>query len=572
MRFRGLLMLLGGLLSIAFTGDEARNYPTDYFRAPVNYQMKLSGTFGELRPNHFHAGIDIKGKVGAKLYAIGDGYISRIKVQEGGYGNVLYINHPNGYTSVYAHLHRFTPEVADYVKQAQYNAQTFEIELYPPKDLFAFAKGDEIGKMGVSGRSFGPHLHFEIRDTKTEEPINPLLFGLKVADSRRPKLHQLKLFGLSKYMETTSTKTLSVYGKGKTYSVKGDTTYVKAPQVGVALKAYDHMDEVRNWNGIYSLSLFLDDSLHYQFEMERFAFSESRYINAHLDYEEQVTKKSYFNRCFLLPGNELSIYNYLVDRGVINLNQERARKVELVAKDIEGNEAKLRFWVKQHSKPPPTAATTNHTYFLPYQEKSIIELPNLKAFFPEGTLYENLYMSYNSAEDQSNGIYSAVHHIHDYKTPAHKYFTLSLLPSTLPLSLKDKAFVAYCGKNNKVINYGGEWEGEWLKTKVRDFGDFYISVDDKAPKIVPLNFKKNLKGRKRVSFKITDNIATARNVAGLQYRATIDGQWVLLQFDAKNDLLTHTFESDLTSGEHQLRLEVWDALNNKAVFERSFVR
>lgn len=557
---------------IVFFSFQQERYPQDYFRSPVGNTLRLSGTFGELRPNHFHAGIDIKGAVGHALYAIADGFVSRIKVQEEGYGNVIYIDHPNGYTSVYAHLDQFSPDVEKYVKSIQYQKQSFEVEAYPETGQFQFEKGEKIGTMGVSGRSFGPHLHFEIRDTKTEKAINPLLFGLKVADSRHPRMHQLKLYGLNETGETTFTKTISLQkGNGANYRVSKDTVYIKSDYSGVALKVYDHMNGVTNWNGIYSLSMYVDDSIHYQFEMETLAFDESRYLNAHLDYEEQVTQKSYFNRCFVMPGNSLSIYEKVSENGRILLNRTKARKVELVAKDIEGNDARLRFWLKQSSG-EKTSDSKNYTYLLPYAEESLIETSSLRIFFPKGTLYENLYLQYASADEQSDGIYSSIHHIHDYKTPVHKYYELSIRPQSIPEALRSKAFIAYCTPNNTVINCGGQWEGDLLKTKVRDLGVFYVAVDDKAPTITPHSFQRDMTRKSRMTFRIQDNFSTARNVKGLQYKGTIDGQWVLMEFDAKNDMLVHKFEEELAVGEHQLRLEVWDALGNLTVFEKDFVR
>jgi hypothetical protein len=466
----------------------------------------------------------------------------------------------------------FDAAIADFVRQEQYRKETFEIELFPRADQFVFQKGQKIGTMGTSGRSFGPHLHFEIRDTKTEKPINPLLFGFKVEDTRKPRMHQLKLYGIDANGETILTNTYSVKDRGgRRYRISGDTISVKAPTVGAALKVYDHMNGVSNWNGIYQLAMYVDDSLHYQFDMETFAFSESRYINAHLDYEEQVTKKSYFNRCYMMPGNELSIYNQMVDRGLVQLRRDQTRKIELIATDIEGNEAKLQFWIKQHQATPPSHEVP-YTYVLPHQEKSVIETADMRLFFPKGTLYEDLFLNYTKADDRSNGVYSAVHHIHDYKTPVHKYYNLSLFPANLPESLRSKAFIAYCTKDNKVINCGGEWKAGWLTTKVRDLGDFYIAVDQKKPTILPGNYRRDMRGKRRMTFTIQDDIATARNVQGLRYKATIDGQWVLMQFDAKNNLLFHEFESSLAKGEHQLQLEVWDAIGNKRVFESTFLK
>ncbi len=568
-----LFVVLGSALSFSALPSR-KNYPQDYFRSPVTHSIKLSGTFGELRPNHFHAGIDIKsrnGKIGEPILAIAEGYVSRIKVAAGGYGKVIYVDHPNGYTSVYAHLDRFSKALEDYVESAQYKAQTYELELFPKPGEFSLTKGEELGKLGLSGRSYGPHLHFEIRDTKTEKPINPLLFGIQVTDNRPPKLHELKIYSLNDKRVTQATQILKLIQlKNNRYKIKGDTMSIGAWRAGFGLKTYDHFAGVANWNGVYSVAMYQDDQLIYDFEMETFAFDETRYINAHLDYEEQVTKKSYFNRCYALPGNKLSIYPNQLGNGVIDLHQHQTSKITLKAKDYDGNTASLEFWVKRKEISPPPSKTYN--YILPYQEENMIETASLYLFFPKNSLYEPLYLQYQASAEKSNGVYSSVHHIHDYKMPVHRYFDIGIRPVGLPDSLRTKAFIAYCGKDNKVKNCGGTWKDGRLMAKVRDFGDYSIMVDEKAPRIIPKRFKKDMRGFSKMSFSIKENYSVARNLDEFSYTATVDGQWILFSYDAKKDLLTHRFDGRIGKGKHMLRLEVQDDRGNRSVFERPFTR
>jgi len=448
------------IILCSFSTDNAKKYPQDYFRSPVDRAIFLSGTFGELRPNHFHAGIDIKaynGKVGQPLYAAAEGYVSRIKVSAGGYGNVLYINHPEGYTTVYAHMYKFEDRIAKYVKQEQYNKKTFEIELFPEQDKFVFNKGDVIGKLGTSGRPFGPHLHFEVRDSRTEKPINPLLFGFEVRDNIPPKLHQLKTYFLNNKLNTINTKTYNLIKlSSRKYKIKGDTLNLGAWRVGFGIKAYDHMNGASNWNGVYKTEMFQDDELAYNYEMETFAFSESRYINAHLDYEEQVSKKSYFNRCFRLPGNKLSIYEEGASKGLIKLSNKKATKITMDVSDAEGNGAVLEFWVKRGNVKEPVSESFN--YVLPHNEENVIDNTSVRVHFPLGTFYEDLYLKYRTSRDDSQHVYSLVYHIHDYKTPVHKYYDIAIEPESLPEELRSKAFIAYCGKDHEVENTGGKWK------------------------------------------------------------------------------------------------------------------
>jgi len=422
--------------------------------------------------------------------------------------------------------------------------------------------------MGLSGRSYGPHLHFEIRDTRTSKPINPLLFGLEAKDKLAPKLHELKIYSLNDKLETIGTKTVKVKKGGKGYRISGDTLLIGAWRIGVGLKAYDHMSLAPNWNGVYKMTMTVDDQPVYGFEMETFSFKESRYINCHLDYEEQVTNKAYINRFYELPGNRLSIYDLKKDRGIIRLEKKKATKVQILASDVAGNEELLEFWVRRDKVLEPPARSYN--YLLPFDQANNIEIEDLSLSMPNGTLYENLYFKYHTTTENSAGVYSLIHHLHDFKTPVHKYFRLAIRPVSLPESLREKAFIAYCQPDHKTITCGGKWEGNFLSTKVRDLGDFSIMVDTEAPKIKPEKFSRNMNGYNRMTFKVTDNFATAPNVKQIDYDAFIDGNWVLMEYDAKSDLLTHRFSRDLSKGSHRFRLVVRDDRKNEAVFEREF--
>ncbi len=566
-----LIFLTLGLTSFKNQSIEPK-YPTDYFSSPVGHEITLSGTFGELRPNHLHAGIDIKayqGKIGEDIYAVAEGFVSRINVAAGGYGKALYIDHPNGYTSVYAHLKTFKPEIEAYIKEQQHLEQKFELTKYPPKEKFVFSQGQKIGSLGLSGRSFGPHLHFEIRDSQSEVPINPLLFGFKVKDSIKPIIQGIKTYALNDKHEALEERKWAAQKRGTAYALEKDTLMIPSWRVGFSLESYDQMNGAGNLNGIYALEMFVDDSLYYSFDMEKFSFDESRFINAHLDYKEQVSLKDYFNRCYTLPGNELSIYNHAANRGVVELSEYKSQKIRFEVTDADRNMSVLSFWVKRKNTEQTSSKIYN--YKLYHDQENMIVADGIEIQFPKGCLYENLYMDYSASIDSSHNIYSKVYHIDDYKTPVHTYYQLSIKAINLPLAKYDKAFIAYCDKNGRYSNCGGTWTGEYLNTKVRSLGDFCIKTDELAPTIEVLNFPNKLDAKSSIKFKIRDNFNTARNVAGLKYEGKIDGLWVLMQFDGKKDLLYHELDAKLAKGKHNFSLVLTDAMGNTSSFEKSFI-
>jgi len=559
------IILLIGIT--AFTVNQQNSYPQNYFRSPVGYAMKLSGTFGELRPNHFHAGIDIKPLrgVGDNIYAVADGYVSRVKALPNSYGNVVYIDHPNGYTSVYAHLFRYNDTIARYVKKKQYEQQQFRVDLYPASGEIPVKKGELIGYMGTSGRSFGTHLHFEIRDTKTEKPINPLLFGLKINDSVSPRITQLKVYSLTPELQEIDSKKFDIKQGKYGYYVGGDTLRVGAWRVGLALKAFDFMNNVSNWNGIYSMEMRVDDSLYYSFKMDEISFDETRYINAHCDYKERLTNRSYFNRCYRLPGNQLSIYENMVDEGVIELEKNRAKKIEYIVKDTYDNTSKLRFYIRRNEVKTQDIHKT-YNYVLPHSQQNVMQNGDFEVDFPAGAFYEDLYLNYQVSYEESNETYSPIYHLGDRMIPVHQYFTVGIRPVDLPSHLRDKAVIASCpeGMPEQCLSTH-HWEGDLLKAKTRELGNLTVMLDTIPPSIKATKISATMGKNYRMRFKISDDFSGIKS-----YRATVDGDWILMKYDEKNDQLAHKFDGHIPKGKHHLVLTVEDARGNVNTYEKWF--
>ncbi len=565
------------LFAFSFSNPHSsgKDYPQDYFGSPVGHTPLISGTFGELRPNHFHSGIDIKskhGKIGDPLYATATGTVSRLKVQASGYGKAIYLDHPNGYTTVYAHLHKFPDEIEKYIKEKQYENESFFVDLYPPAGTFDFDKGDVVGIMGNTGRSSGPHIHYEIRNTATEEPINPLLFGFRVKDNIAPKIHQIKVYSLNdKHEEQQGIIKNTVKGKSGIYYVGGDTLKMDAWRIGIGVKTYDHMNGTSNWNGVYAIETYVDDALFHKTEFEKFHFDNTRYINSHTDYREKLLNKAWFNRCYRMPGNDIPMYPTMENDGVFPISS-KARKITIKVFDANGNVSELVFWVKRKATEQAAENDDFFNYSLPHHQENFISRNDLMLNFPEGTFYENLYLKYSSSPDSSSNTFSNAHHIHHKKLPLHKWYKIGIRAKNIPDNKKDKAFIALCDGNKKPISHGGRWEGDLLVAKSRDLGDYCIMIDETPPKITPLIFKKNMKGYSKMQFKVSDNFKTSRNLDAYTWKGYIDDKWVLFVPNSTETVITHRFEKDLPSGEHIFRLELRDERGNISIFERTFLR
>jgi murein DD-endopeptidase MepM/ murein hydrolase activator NlpD len=552
-------------------------YPQGYFQSPVAHEMKLGGSFGELRAGHFHSGIDISPapkQDNEPIFAAAEGYVSRIGIQEGGYGQVLYITHPNGYTTVYGHLEKFIPQIRALVRKKQYETERFVQDIVLQPTEIPISRGQQIALMGNRGHSFGEHLHFEIRETATGHTINPLLFGLTVIDNIPPSIRNVKVYFLDEKREVIDTKILNLVKKANGYGIVGDTLNTPSPFVALAVKTYDSHNGKSGDNGIYSMELFDNENPIYKFKAERFSFDETRYLNAHLDYFEQTHRGGYYHRAFKLRGNKLSsMYENVVDNGVLKIG-ETAKNIQIKISDVQGNSSFLRFTIRTNGS-VMTSMSKSYTYKLPYNEASLINMNGARFFFKEGCFYDDIYLNSGvTTEGGSYGVYSPTYLLSEDRSPMHYSMAISIKPINLPDSLKSKAFIGYCPRGgSKTYNCGGTWkEDGFLTTKNSQFGSYCIMADLTPPSIQPLSFQYDMRKSGKMSFKIKDNYETEGSADGLTYRATIDDKWFLMEFDSKSDYLFHKFETDEMLGEHILRLSVKDNRGNETVYEGKFKR
>ena len=332
------------LLLFISTCNAQSNYPQNYFNSPLDINLILSGSFAELRNNHFHSGLDIKtqGKEGLKTYASASGYISRIKISRYGYGKALYIKHPNGYTTVYAHLKKFSPTIEAYVKKKQYKRQTFEIELFPPLGALKVSEKQLIAFTGNTGGSGGPHLHFEIRDNQ-ERPLNPLMFGFNVKDTTPPDIYELFGYPISKNSH--------INGKTRRIKIKvkkqKDGTYKSERinafgEIGFGIISIDKLDLASNKNGVNNIQTLYNGKKSLYVNFNRFSFDETKHLNRYIDYDFFFSNKKRIQKLFIEKNNPLSILKSYSNNGVLKIENDSISTYKVIVSDFKGNKSELR--------------------------------------------------------------------------------------------------------------------------------------------------------------------------------------------------------------------------------------
>ncbi len=549
-----------------------QRYPQHYFRSPVGFPIYLAGDFGELRTGHLHAGIDIKtgGVQGKKVYAVADGYVSRIKVSLYGYGKALYITHPNGYVSVYGHLKKFNTQLQHYVKVIQYKRERFTVQIFPPKDSIKVKKGEVIAYSGDTGGSFGPHLHFEIRQAKTEHPVNPLLFGsIKIADNLPPKIIQFAVYPVSaksRINHKRDTLVMPVAGHAKgCYLRKMPVIRVQGP-VSFGLRTYDVMNGSYNKMGIFSLKLFEDNKLVFALEADKFSFSTVRYVNSLTDYNYFEKTGKRLIRTQLDSNNRLGNYRKMVNHGIFTFHDTLPHHFKYVVSDVYGNTAALRFTVKEGpateriAKKPAKGTGTFIRYNLP--EK--INAGNVSLSFPKNCFYRSFYFHLRKFP-ADNQMLSPIYAVHNRFVPVQKYFTLAIKSNSLSDSLKEKTYIAYAPGTADDFGYvGGTWKGDIIHVKTRNLGDYTLMADTVAPVIKPLHFESGSKitGRHVLKVWISDEQSGIKD-----YRPTLNGHWILMEYDLKSKTLTYHFDRYLKKGKNEFQLVVRDNMGNDSIYK-----
>ncbi|WP_296316848.1 M23 family metallopeptidase [Winogradskyella sp. UBA3174] len=542
-------------------------YPQDYFRNPLDIPTVLAGTFAELRSTHFHGGLDIKTqqKQGLKVYASAKGYVSRIKISHFGYGKAIYITHPNGYTTVYGHLQKFSKRLEAYIKECQYDKETFEVEVFPNTQELLIEENEVIAYSGNTGGSSGPHLHFEIRDNE-ERPMNPMLFGFDVKDTKPPYISGIYAYTKDENSvvngETKRIPLRLIPNKNGNYDVEKITAY---GGIGFGVVSFDKQDLAPNNNGVSNIQTFFNGNKSLEIDFKRFSFDESKHIKRLVDYEYYKTKKSKIQKLFIQKNNPLSLYKDAYDNGYIKIEDSTSSVYKIRIRDYKQNETWVSIPIQgkfEHIE--KEEITENSDKFLIYSDKTtILESDNVSVSFYANTVYDDVLIDFKVKSDTL--------HLHEDKIPLQKNFYINYDVTNYKTEHQDKIFIARLYGYYKRPGYvRTKRKGNILSAGSKTFGTYTIAMDTVSPKIKPINFqdKKWLSKYRYLKVKIEDELSGIS-----KYRASVNGNWILMEYDYKTKTLIHDFNDNMIKDtKNELKIIVTDNVGNSSTFEAVFFR
>jgi murein DD-endopeptidase MepM/ murein hydrolase activator NlpD len=530
------------LFFLCFSSHYYAQYNGLGFIYPLDREVVVTGNYGEIRPNHFHAGLDFSTDpvVNLPIKNVADGYVSRIKIGSGGYGRVLYITHANGYVSVYAHQKKYAQKIDEYIKKIQLEQKKNEIEVYPKANDLPVKKGEVIGYTGNSGSSTGPHLHFEIREEKSEIPINPLLV-YDVKDEIKPELTHLAIYSVADTNNIKRISSIPVKYIGDKLSLPKYTQVLTENTFAIGFSGFDRANGSANKNNIYEAKILMDDKIIYHHQLNNISFDNGRYVNVFSEKEGSVK----FQKCFSPTCYDIAIYKSLVNGGKIILNDTLLHKISLQVNDEKGNKNTLTFFVKTKNLKGYAVNTIKHNVFC--NQDANIKKEDVEVFIKAGTLSTNA-----SVGVYINKLGKAV--VGNKDEDLLKAFALSVKIPKVIKGKEDK--MVLLNENTCLV---GTYENGWFKADSKSFGMFGISYDSVAPTIVLPSSKKKV-STSSVRFKVSDNLSGIAD-----YHVYVNGIWQIAEYDAKSATISCYFTE---ANPKTLKIEVIDRIGNKAIINK----
>ncbi len=563
-KFFTVLVLLLSLFIAKAEGDEP-------FNMPMKIKPVVSGSFAELRANHFHSGIDLttSGKLGYPVFSVYSGFVSRIKVSASGYGKAIYVEHPNGLTSVYAHLNGYCEKIDSLVRTHQYEKESFEVEIHLNPGVLPVDGGEVIAFSGNSGSSGGPHLHFELRHTPTQEPLDPMPYMVGIKDNVAPMVYGIKLYPLSPVSKIGSGVApvyLPVMAAGTKYVLQENRTVTVAGKIGVGVHVTDFLTDNQRRCGVSDIRLFCGDQLIFHSDLTRFSFDQTRYINSFIDYQDRMRNMRFIQKSFVEPNNRLKIYKEAKEL-VIKPGEEKQMRYEI--RDITGNLSVVVLNLKG-SEPlektvRPLLAAGDHQLY--WRRGLSLDTTGLSVYIAPESVYSDQIIRMDIS--QTTGFANPVYRVGSSDIPTHEAFELAIEIPAKELPHLDKTYIAYIDSKNKSNFMGGSILNNRLVVKSRVFGRFTVMTDTQPP-MVTIKAQPNADHRSKPLLTITIS-DTQSGIAF--YRCQIDGQWQLFDYDPKSSLLSGDLRRmNLKRGvKHQLEVKVTDARGNERVQKYSFL-
>lgn len=538
--------------------------PADAYQAPLDMELQLAGNYGELRPNHFHAGLDFKTQstTGYPVYAFADGYVSRIGINAYGYGLVVYLRHPQlGVSTVYAHLSAFDETIMKLVRERQVAEELNNADIFFTPDQLPVKKGQIIAKSGNTGSSGGPHVHFEIRDCNDDDDafFDPMpLFVKQIADTKAPQIEQIYLYPLEGVSNGRTSRVQSGIVTQPGGSRNLARPFTAWGKVGLGIKAFDKMDGQGNIFGVKNVKLYLDDKLIYCFSEEQFRYSERRYTNSLIDYEAWIAKRSTIMKSFIDPGNKLQMLDFSLGDGTVMIDEERAYNFRYELTDAHGNKTTFSFPVKGKKSAIPAKATNTEHLFTPGKPLSIDTL-GCQLSFPATATYSaaDITVRRKPVTDPQKPCVSDQFVVGSQSIPLHDFYELTIpLPAELLDTLTQPQQLFIVNLDGGII--GGKYEKGKMTAKVREFGSFAVRYDRSMP----------IAGISQMTWN-TARISVGDSGSGVaQFKVFIDDKFVPFDMDNRGRYMGHPRYYGITKGKtHKIRIWVIDKCGNETTVD-----